>query len=244
MKRSVLIFSLLALLTVVGVSASFYGRIYLPITYKQPTPSPTQETPPPTEDPYPHGVQYLPNSFLYESENLLHVVGEVLNDTPNSINSVEVGVTFYNDNGNIQGFGSTLMTPLNLPEYEIGCFDINLDIPPAWSYYDFEPITYFVGTSSPDLIILDHNWMYDVDTGTYTITGQVRNDGSQLSYNVAVGGTLYNNLDEPVGCAYNYVDSFDLNSGEGSYYLLEFPGPNPSYFDVTHYRLRVTGDLP
>ena len=252
-KRIVLTCTFLLVLIGVGVSASINFQTYLPIVYRQvtptptqvpPTATPTQEPPTPTETPFPYGVQFLPIGFVYESGNMIHVVGEVLNNTNESLYGVEVAVTFYNANGYIIDTASTVLTPLNLPEWERGCFSIIMDIPLNWSYYIFDPLIYQISSSSPDLTVNDASVWYDTYSGDYDIIGSVFNGGAQSSLNVSVGGTLYNGIDEPVGCNYYDIDSYVLDPGQLSIFELYYDGLDRDYSDVTDYRLRVTGDLP
>ncbi|MGE5123058.1 MAG: hypothetical protein ACM3H7_00950 [Acidobacteriaceae bacterium] len=242
MKKVGLTWLLLIALIAIGVSAGINSQTYLPIAYRQPTPTATQAIPP-TQEPYPYGVQYLPDINLYTSGSLIHILGEVLNNTSDSLFGVGVGADFYDAYGQLQGGSVAIMTPLDLPAGERGCFEIMMNEPDTWSYYELEPVTYTLGTSSAGLIILEHAGAYDIDTGSYGITGQVRNDGDQISLNVSVGGTLYDADHMPVGCEFILVDSQDLNTGQGSYFTLDYSGSTRDYLDVTEYRLRVTGDI-
>lgn len=232
------------LLTVIGVEvmAASYYQTYLPIVYKQPTPSPTPE-PTATSIP-PNGVQILPNSYDYWSGDMMHVVGEVVNNTSESLYYVEVVVNFFDAYGHLVATDSTVLTPLNLPAREKGCFSIILDVPPDWYDYEFEAPTYDIGSSSADLIIFGEAGSYNPSNGDYDITGEVRNDGGQPSNSVSVGGTLYDKYDMPVGCNYIYVDPTDIDPHQISSFALNYWGVNRDYNDVTHYSLRVAGDLP
>jgi hypothetical protein len=243
-KRIILACIFLLALIGVGVSASIYKQTYLPIVYRQATPTPTEVPATPTATPFPPGVQVLPVSFTYKSGNMMHVVGEVFNNTNESLYGVMVTVNFFNALGYFIDTGSTLLIPFNLPERERGCFSIIMDYPPNWSYYIFDTPTYDIGSSSPDLTINAVNAWYNSDSGDYEIIGQVVNEGVQISYNVSVGGTLYNVSDEPVGCNYYDVDSINLDPGGTSTFDLFYDGLDRNYNDVTQYRLRVTGDLP
>jgi hypothetical protein len=80
--------------------------------------------------------------------------------------------------------------------------------------------------------------------GDYIINGWVRNDGSQLSSSVSVGGTLYNPADVPVGCEDSISNIPDLRPDEISDFTIQFSGDNRDYADVNDYRLRVTGNVP
>ena len=49
----------------------------------------------------------------------------------------------------------------------------------------------------------------------------------------------------PVGCNYIYVDpTTDIDPHQISSFALNYWGVNRDYNDVTHYSLRVAGDLP
>jgi hypothetical protein len=241
----VLTCTLLLTIIGIGVSAAVSTQTYLPIVYKLITPTPTP-VPSPTEPTFPPGVQVLPTSYVYVSERMLHVVGEVLNNTSDSLYGVIVSVTFYNTEGISINTDFTVLTPFNLPGWERGCFSIVMDYPTNWSYYVFDLPAPDISVSSPDLNINDddiHTW-YDSVSGDYNIYGSIVNEGSQPSYNVSVGGTLYKASDEPIGCAYFDVDPIDLNPGELGLYDLYFPGSDREYGEPAYYRLRVAGDVP
>jgi hypothetical protein len=242
MKNIIIIFiSLLIIVGVEVIAASTY-QTNLPIIFKNPLPI---QTPTPTSIPIPYGIHILPNSYIYESGGMTNVIGEVLNNTDDSLYNVSVTVEFYNNFGTILGTGSTLLTPLNLPPREQGCFILILyDVLTDWSYYIFDPVGYELGSSNPDLKIIYDLGSYNSTYGDYEITGLASNDGNQSAYSVGVGGTLYNAADVPVGCEYGYLSVPDLEPGQGSDFYLFFSGSNRDYYDVDDYRLRVAGDLP
>jgi hypothetical protein len=174
----------------------------------------------------------------------MYVIGEVLNNTGDSLTLVEVSVDFFDSEGQLVGTDSTYMWPLDLPAWTKGCFRNSLDVPLNWSYYQFEAPTYTLGETSPGLIIINDRGSYDPPTGDYQIIGQVRNISGEKSNSVYVGGTLYNASNVPVGCERGGVNSTDLEPGQISSFAIDFWGYYRDYFDVTHYSLRVAGDLP
>jgi hypothetical protein len=242
-KISLLVFLFLSIIAI-EVSAASYDQIYLPVVSNPATPTPSPIPPTPTATTIPYGVQILPNSYVYESGNMMYVVGEVLNNTSFSLYSVEVMVEFYDAYGQSVGSGSTILAPLVLPEWERGCFTIFMDIPPEWSNYQFNNPLYDLGSSSPGLNIIYKTGSYSSTFGDYDIYGLVRNDGIQPAYSVSVGGTLYNTSNMPVGCEYAYITDLDLNPGQLSEFAINFSGNIRDYFDVTDYRVRVASDLP
>jgi hypothetical protein len=247
-KNITLIITLLAFLTVEVIAAT-NNQTYLPIVFYRvpPAPSPTltpSPTPTPTTTPIPEEVIILPVSYVYESSGVMHVVGEVLNNTRFSLYFVEVIVWFYDVFGQEVGSGTTVMEPFNLPAWERGCFIIKMDIPLHWSTYVFDDLIYEFSIPSPGLNILASNWNYSPAFGDYSIDGLVRNDSDQISKSVKVGGTLYNSADVPVGCEYSEVAGYDLSPGQISEFHMNFSGDDRDYMDVDDYRLRITGDLP
>ena len=249
MRRILLLTILLLTVLVIGARATSSSRTYIPGVFNEATHTPTPTvtvTPTPTETPFPYGVHILPNSFLYESDGIVHLIGEVFNNTDDSLYAMEIVVEFYGADNRIVGSGSTDVTPLNLPGREKGCFNIIIpDLESDWSYYNFNPPIYDIGYPSSGLVIYGETGFYDSAYGDYNITGWVRNDGSSSSYNVSVGGTLYNAVGIPVGCEYIYVgeSDVDLDPGEINPFALNYSGLIRDYYDVHHYRLRVAGDL-
>jgi len=189
------------------------------------------------------GVHVLPVSFDYVSHGSMFIIGEVVNNTGDSLTSVEVAVNFFNANGLLLDTSHTYMWPIDMHAWEKGCFKITMDILPNWSYYQFETPTYKLRATSPGLIIFNPSGLYNTASGAYDITGQVRNDGNQHSTSVGVSGTLYNVYGVPVGCEHKVV-SPDLSPGQASSFSINFSSYYRSYNDVTSYKLRVAGDLP
>ena len=174
----------------------------------------------------------------------MYVIGEVLNNTSNSLTSVKLVVTFFDAGGHIVASQYSYLWPLDLPAWNKGCFSFAMDVPLNWSYYRFEAPTYKISGTSSGLTIFGDSGSYKPATGDYDITGQVRNDGTLHSLSVGVSGTLYNVSAVPVGCVHAYVNSTDLNPGQASAFAIKYWGFYRDYHDVTYYRLRVAGDLP
>jgi uncharacterized repeat protein (TIGR01451 family) len=189
------------------------------------------------------GIWILPNSYPYVSHDTQYIIGEILNNTNSNLAWVDVVVNFFNTSDQQVGTSHTYLWPIYLPAWQRSCFKISTDIT-NWSYYQFETSTYNMEASSPNLAILNASGAYNSVNGNYQINGQVRNNGSQVSMNVAVSGTVYNDSGVPVSCAYNSVDQTNLNPGQTGDFTIDFYGFYRDYADVTSYRLRVAGELP
>jgi hypothetical protein len=193
---------------------------------------------------YKPGVHVLPVSYNYSSSSAMYVIGEVINNTQDSITWVKVVVNFYNASNVLVATNNAYLKPRDLSGWEKGCFSISMDIPPSWSYYTFDSPTYSVSATSLGLKIINHSGSYNSTTKDYNIIGQVRNDGNQRSNSVGVSGTVYNSSGVPVGCNYAAVNSTDLEPGQISSFDIKYLSYYRDYIDVTNYKLRVAGDLP
>jgi hypothetical protein len=191
------------------------------------------------------GVQVLPSSFYYVSHDTMFIIGEVLNNTSDSVTVVEVTIDYFDTGGHLVDTGHAYLWPLDLPAWEKGCFNISMNVPPSWSYYQFKTPTYYISATSLGLTIFDDSGLYNPGgNGDYDIIGQVHNDGNQRSTVVGVSGTLYNVSGVPVGCEHANVNSTNLDPGQISSFAINFWGYYRDYKDVTFYKLRVAGNLP
>jgi len=240
--------------TATPTSTSTSTATSTPTTTSTPSPSPTKTSTPPTPTNKnfflpitnfsTYRVYISPVSFNYVSNNILYVIGEVLNNTSDSLTSVKVVMNFYDAGGHLLATQYTYMWPLDLPAWNRGCFSFSMGVPLNLSYYRFETPTYKISATSPGLTIFGASGSYKPATGDYDITGQVRNDGSQRSLSVGVNGTLYNVSSMPVGCVHTYVNSTNLDPGQTSAFAIKYWGFYRDYHDVSFFKLRVAGDLP
>lgn len=208
--------------------------VYLPIVINQEPPTPT-----PTPEP---GVHILPNhSYYVDSINYLHVVGEVQNNTSDNLRFVRIFINIYNSNGQFIETDYTYIDLNNLPAWDRTCFDISLEEPSDWSYYQFEPPSYWTdGHPLPNLTVINDSGKYNPTYGWYEIIGQVRNDhGSRVNY-VSPVSTIYNASGAVIGCNFTYVNSTNLDPGQISSFEMTFSGRD--FSDVANYRLQVDGD--
>jgi hypothetical protein len=151
--------------------------VYLPYISRQEPPTPIP-TPIPTPTAIPEGVHILSNHFSYvDSIGYLNIVGEVQNNTANHLRFVKIIVNIFNSRGQLIDSDFTYIYLDNLPAGEKTCFDISLEEPAGWSYYQFESPTYRTdGKPFPNLTVLNHSGSYKPTFGWYEIVGQVRND--------------------------------------------------------------------
>jgi hypothetical protein len=209
---------------------------YVPIVYGPPpvsTATPTQ---------LPSGVSILGNHTTHiDSIDVLHIVGEVVNNTTNTIAFVKISANLFNGAQLVK----TDLTYAFLDRVRPGertCFEVLVLNPPTYTSYTFEAPTYLVNTDAlPVLTVLGDT--HNIDTlGYYHILGQVRNDtGKQVKF-VQPIATLYNGAGQAVDCDFTYVNSTDLAVGQTSAFDIGFIG-RPLYTDVTSYHLQTDGNV-
>lgn len=209
---------------------------YLPLTILDPTPTPAA-----TATPLPEGVLVLPNHSHYVNAiDVLHIVGEVVNNTPDALRAIRVAVNLYDGAGTLVGTDLVYTRLDDLPPYDRTCFNLSLAEPSGWERYDFEPVSYWTdGAPLSTLTLLDLSRAYEPIFGGYQIIGLVRNDGPHPVNLVNPVGTLYDAAGTVVGCNSTLVSSIDLSPGQTSSFELNFLGRD--YADVTQDRMQAGG---
>ena len=259
-KRNVRLILAIFLTLVIGAAAAYAqsNRIFLPLVVRPedaaPTPFPTvivitstpALTPMPTDTPkpQPEGVSILPNhNYFTNSNDFAYVVGEVQNDTSNSIRFVKITANFYDEQNQLIDTDFTFGALDILPPGERTCFDIILlDIPAGLDHYEFEAPTYSTSPDQlPNLTILSHSGSINDTFGWYEIIGEVKNDhGSRVEF-VSPIGTLYNSSGDVLDCDFTFVNSTHLDPGQKSSFEMFFISRD-EYDGVSSYRLQVDGN--
>ncbi len=233
-------------------------KIYLPICLKAYPPSPATPTPTPTATSVvtpmptptttptptlpPTGVRILGNHSHYvDMTGYLHIVGEISNGTPSHLRFVKITANLFNSGGQLIDTDFTYIYLDNLPAGGKTCFDISLEEPAGWSYYEFQPPSYWTdGKPLPNLTVLNDSGCYYPIFGWYEVIGQVRNDhGTRVEY-VSPVGTLYNASGAVIGCDRTFIEDTHLHPGQTSPFDMVFLGRD--YVDAASYRLQVDGN--
>ena len=146
------------------------------------TPAPT-DTPPPTDTPAPTpspvpgeptAVEFQGVTDYLAASGSHYLVGEVLNETADSLRFVEILATFYDDAGQVVGTGSTFTELSIVKPGSSAPFKLTTLNPPQVGNYDLR-VDYATTTQSPiTLEVLGHTGTTD-GSGWYRVTGEVRN---------------------------------------------------------------------
>ena len=189
----------------------------------------------------PSGVFILNNSSTYVDSNYRRVVGEVQNNTSDTLRFVKIIVDYFDSNNQLVANDYTYIHLDNLPPSTKTCFEVFTPNPVGYAYYQFEAPTYHTdGQVVGNLTVLSPSGSYNSTYGWYTLIGLVRNDNPTIVKYVSPIGTLYNASQTVIGCDYTYVNSTDLNPGQLSSFTITFSGRN--YNDVASYILQVDGN--
>ena len=86
----------------------------------------TQTNPSSISESKPEGLQILSHNSFTDSVGILHVVGEVQNNSPTSAQFVQVIGTFYDNNDQVVGTQFTYTNPSDIPSEEKAPFDLTL----------------------------------------------------------------------------------------------------------------------
>ena len=195
----------------------------------------------PTEEP--QGVMVLPNhtSYVSSSDENLHIIGEVNNNTEDHLRFVKVNVKFFDINGELLDSDFTYTLLDNVPAGEKACFDFPVETAGIWSYFGLDIDSYWTdGLPFPNLSVTDLN-AYLNSSGQYEIYGQITNSDNSIIEFVTPVGTLYNAAGMVIGCDFGFVDSYDLNPTDSTQFQILFLGRD--YSDVASYRIQVEGDI-
>jgi hypothetical protein len=189
----------------------------------------------------------IPGSDVFEdSWGDLHVVGEVLNNTSNNVNGIEINVTFYNSTGGVVGTASTCAyiggwswDPPLVPSRK-SPFHIELWDPPTdWSSYRFV-VVYEVADESPltGLQVVNVTTHYD-SYGRYHVLGEVENNEAVTVSSVEAIIALYDDTGLVINCGSEYTNPSILTPGQKGAFDISF---SDNLSSLSSYVAQATGD--
>ena len=189
-------------------------------------------------------VKILDNSSMYIEKSeieILHIVGEIANNSPDPIHNLSVTALLYPANG------TTAITTIHASPFisalapgEKTCFNLYLEKPRTYARYELTELSYEVGaepTSTFETRQVTAGW--DEDNDWYMLSGEVQNVGATPSAEARVIATLYDANGTVIGCDQTFV-SYDSENpfsvGTFSLYFMD-----KLYDQVDAYRLQVVG---
>lgn len=191
-------------------------------------------------------VYVLSSSVFKDLWGDLHVVGEVLNNTSNNVNGIEINVTFYNSTGGVVGTASTYAyiggwswDPPLVPSQK-SPFHIELWDPPTdWSSYRFV-VVYEIADESPltSLQVVNVTTHYD-SYGRYHVLGEVENNEAVTVSSVEAIIALYDDTGLVINCGSEYTNPSILTPGQKGAFDISF---SDNLSSLSSYVAQATGD--
>jgi hypothetical protein len=235
------LFFLVTVSTAQGLLPLPISQAFFPFVARQPaaitptptlTPTPTAtptQTPTPTATPVPPSVKILSGHYAYtDREGSVHILGELENQTGSAVTNLWIDSSLKSSRNKVLESQTDMVFLSYFPAGKRTCFDIiYVDPPSGWSSYSLSSPAYSIATGAqPDLEISSLDRSYNSSNGEYTLSGNVRNDGSSYVNMVKVIGSVYDRNDKILGCAYSYItaSSLSLNPGGTSSFKIEFYG--------------------
>ncbi|MFZ3150937.1 MAG: hypothetical protein WA116_04550 [Anaerolineaceae bacterium] len=184
-------------------------------------------------------------SYLEGSESeILHIVGEVFNNTGKTIHNVTIMASLFGT-GSSTEIATLQGQPLAgvIPPGQSACFNLHIAKPTNYNSYSLGLPTYQQYTGMlPNLALANVSGGFDEDNDWYYLSGMVRNPSGTLLDNARVVGTLYNRTNFVVGCDQTYASFPEENPfADGSFDLYYL---DRLYSDVASYKLQVVGTAP
>lgn len=184
-----------------------------------------------------NGITLLSSSSFTDSIGAYHVVGEVRNDTGQTVEFVNIVGTYTDSAGNFLATADTYTTLNILAAGDISPFDLLLTSPPAGiAQYTLQMQWEPASDTAFQGITLVGTPQVNVDSIGFThISGQVRNDGSSAAKFVQIIATFYAADGTVVGTDYTFASLDTIQPGQTSPYELISQPVRP----YATYRLQV-----
>ncbi|MFZ3069959.1 MAG: hypothetical protein WA110_02410 [Anaerolineaceae bacterium] len=192
-------------------------------------------------------VEVLKNSSVYtesDGEEVLHIVGEVANNSNKPIQNVTLTASLY------RSASSTSIATIHGQPFqqvigpgERACFNLYILKPAKYASYSLAQPNY---QTSPDLFpeftFSEVAAGFDANNAWYQIRGKAQNQSGAALDNIRVVGTLYNPQGDVVGCDQSFVSFTEENPYEAGDFTLYYM--DHLYSRTDSYQLGVTGSQP
>ncbi len=164
---------------------------------------------PMVSSPYTAPLVLLPGDGVYyerdQEMQIVHVIGEVLNNTPTTVNKVMIEAVL-----NLKKGGQTTLRgfPLvgSLAPGTQACFDLYVVEPKEVESYAVKVLSYATGGSVPggvDFVVSDYG--YDARNGWFSLEGTVNSADPVILNDLRAVATLFDSSGRVLGCEQSYA---------------------------------------
>jgi len=143
----------------------------------------------------------------------LHLVGEVHNDTAQSVDQIRVRVTFYDEAGKaLETIAGSALLDVLTPG-QLSPFVIVWENPPEWKRYSLRASARPTTQRPQEGLTLVHSYARLDDSGLYHVVGTVRNDGLIAADHARVVVSLYDSFGKIANAGFAYVQPTHMPPG-------------------------------
>ena len=172
----------------------------------------------------------------------MYVVGEVQNQTSDTITFVSVAVWLLDAQGQEISASVAYVQRLNMRPNSVACFRGFFTLTEGWASYRLGAVTYRnTSAKVPNIALVKAQGTRD--SSGYTISGSVRNMESTPVESAAVAGTLYNAAGTVLDCGWNYANDTSLAPNQQTGFVLPLTSRR-SYAEVARFHAETDGEIP
>ncbi len=210
-----------------AVSVAMDHKLYLPLA----------------ATPYEAPIVLLPGDGVYYERDqdiqIVHVIGEVLNNTPTTINTVMIEAVL-----NLKKGGQTTLrgSPLvgSLAPGTQACFDLYVVEPKEVESYAVKVLSYATGGSVPggvEIAVTNHG--YDAQNSWYSVEGTINNADPVILNDLRAVATLFDSSGRVLGCEQSYARTQTEEANAPATFSILFM--NRDFSQGSNFSLAVAG---
>lgn len=194
---------------------------------------------------YKEAIVLLPGDGVYyerdQDMQIVHVVGEVLNNTPTTVSKVMVEAVL-----NLKSGGETTLRgfPLvgSLAPGNRACFDLYVMEAKEVESYAVKVLSYGTGGSLPGGVETEvTNAGYDAQNGWYSVEGNLNIAESSVINDLRVVVSLFDSSGRVLGCEQSYVRSQTEEANAPATFSVKFM--NRDFSQGSNYTLAIAGTV-
>ena len=174
------------------------------------------------------------DQYYVSNDGIMHIVGEVLNDSDKPLNQVKILATLYSDDSVLHQTNSETLTNVIMPGMK-GVFDIiiteNID---GVNRYVLD-LDYKITNPKSQAIEITSSELRYIQFDNIIIKGTVANNGDITANMVKVIGTLYDRDGNVVAVSQIIVEPDYIRANDESFFLITVP--DETQMDIVDYSL-------
>ena len=172
--------------------------------------------------PIAYGEVSIQNDQKYvDSDGLLHIVGEIENNTSTPLNQIKISAILLDNNGNeVKSVVGETVSNIIMPEMK-GAFDILIKNVSSESIDDYElNLDYSMAEPKKQVIEISSTTLTKDTSNNTVITGMLENKGDITANMIRVVATLYDRDGNVVTVSESYTKPDFLRAGDNSNFII------------------------